>query len=254
MKTLNYTLFIIWLALTYSVALLIEPELLRSLTVEDGPVENLGALAFFFASLTFFFLFFKDVDGNQILGFKTKRNIFHLLLGLLCFLAAGEEISWGQRILSIETPEAIAELNMQKEINLHNLAIFHGRDAEGERKSGIALLLNMDRLFSLFWLSYCVILPITVSLSEKIRSYIDKWNLPSFGVPIGSLFLINYIFSKIAEGFSDPVFHHNITEIKETHFGILFLLAGSVLVIVRARQAVKRANASRVPAALTETS
>jgi hypothetical protein len=37
---------------------------------------------------------------------------------------AGEEVSWGQRLLNFETPEAIAQQNRQGEINLHNSEVF----------------------------------------------------------------------------------------------------------------------------------
>ena len=36
------------------------------------------------------------------------------------FFVAGEEISWGQRLLGIATPEALSEVNIQHEITLHN--------------------------------------------------------------------------------------------------------------------------------------
>ena len=43
--------------------------------------------------------------------------------GVLLFLAAMEEISWGQRILGIETPEPLKAVNAQDEINVHNLFV-----------------------------------------------------------------------------------------------------------------------------------
>ncbi len=43
--------------------------------------------------------------------------------GVLLFLAAMEEISWGQRILGIETPEPLKAVNAQEEINVHNLFV-----------------------------------------------------------------------------------------------------------------------------------
>jgi len=39
-----------------------------------------------------------------------------------CLVIAGEEISWGQRLLDLSTPEGYAAMNLQGEINLHNLA------------------------------------------------------------------------------------------------------------------------------------
>lgn len=46
----------------------------------------------------------------------------YAVLALGCFAAAGEEISWAQRVLGLETPEPLRESNEQKEITLHNLA------------------------------------------------------------------------------------------------------------------------------------
>ena len=45
-----------------------------------------------------------------------------ILLAIILFLMAGEELSWGQRIFNWETPELIATYNIQKETNFHNLA------------------------------------------------------------------------------------------------------------------------------------
>ncbi len=43
--------------------------------------------------------------------------------GCVLFFGMGEELSWGQRMLGIETPETLAEINLQNETNLHNLVI-----------------------------------------------------------------------------------------------------------------------------------
>jgi hypothetical protein len=43
-------------------------------------------------------------------------------LALVCFFGAGEEISWGQRIFDIQTPEYFQTYNQQGETGLHNLA------------------------------------------------------------------------------------------------------------------------------------
>lgn len=46
-----------------------------------------------------------------------------LLLAFFCLFGAGEEISWGQRIFGLETPEYLKERNAQGELGLHNLVI-----------------------------------------------------------------------------------------------------------------------------------
>jgi hypothetical protein len=45
-----------------------------------------------------------------------------LLLAIGAFLVAGEEISWGQRIFGVETPEELEALNRQGEIGAHNIS------------------------------------------------------------------------------------------------------------------------------------
>ena len=42
-------------------------------------------------------------------------------LAAVLFVAAGEEVSWGQRLFGVETPDALVDGNRQDELNLHNL-------------------------------------------------------------------------------------------------------------------------------------
>ncbi len=49
-----------------------------------------------------------------------RYRVFFILLGLACFYVAMEEISWGQRIFGLESPELFREKNLQGETNLHN--------------------------------------------------------------------------------------------------------------------------------------
>ncbi|MCC7440591.1 MAG: hypothetical protein IT285_03095 [Bdellovibrionales bacterium] len=53
---------------------------------------------------------------------RSKGQAWPLFLASIAFFwAAGEEISWGQRIFSIPTPEALLAINDQGELNLHNV-------------------------------------------------------------------------------------------------------------------------------------
>lgn len=45
-----------------------------------------------------------------------------ILICLILFVMAGEELSWGQRIFGWATPEVISKVNAQNETNLHNMA------------------------------------------------------------------------------------------------------------------------------------
>ena len=49
-----------------------------------------------------------------------RRGVYVLGAAALLFVA-GEEISWGQRILGFATPDALAALNRQDEFNVHNI-------------------------------------------------------------------------------------------------------------------------------------
>src|SRR5690606_3111921 len=84
----------------------------------DGPVENMTALVLLIASFTM------TVHGTRCLVSEKNRKqigIIALLIALAFFVFAGEEISWGQRVLDIETGEFMQQYNWQGEVNLHNL-------------------------------------------------------------------------------------------------------------------------------------
>ena len=104
------------LALLFVVLNAAAPSVLADLTVEDGVVEYLTAGAFLLAAVAF------GIAGLR----RTGRTLWAIPLGLACFLVAGEEVSWGQRILGLGTPERLAEINVQGETNLHNIEGIHG--------------------------------------------------------------------------------------------------------------------------------
>lgn len=212
------------LVISYSVLFIFEGEKLVFWLDEDGFFETGGALMFLLASFMLIYLFFKSKSGNNFVLYRTERNLFFLLLGLLFFFIFGEEISWGQRIFNIDTPEIIAEINVQKEINLHNLSFFHGDDSSGARKKGIEVWHNMDRLFSVFWLLYCFVTPLLNSYSKKISKFLGTLNLPIVPLWVGNLFVINYILSKALEKMFVFSEMQRVVEIKEANLGFLFFI------------------------------
>lgn len=52
-------------------------------------------------------------------------------MAAVLFAVAGDEISWGQRILGIETPEDLKQINTQGEITFHNLPAFNNYVTKG---------------------------------------------------------------------------------------------------------------------------
>jgi hypothetical protein len=68
-----------------------------------------------------------------------------MLLTLLCLFGAGEEISWGQRLFALETPDYLKDKNAQGELGIHNLVIeINGEDVKLNKLifgTGLALAL-----------------------------------------------------------------------------------------------------------------
>ena len=85
---------------------------------EDGPLEWIQFIEYATSSLLAFLIYLRG---------KKKRNvnsIIWLLIAILSFLIAGEEISWGERITGIGI-SSISNINVQGETNFHNLPFFH---------------------------------------------------------------------------------------------------------------------------------
>lgn len=75
-----------------------------------------------FGEWTQFWLFvITFIVSAKLVLLKSRYRITFLLLALACFYVAMEEISWGQRVFNIETPDFFKEHNLQGETNLHNL-------------------------------------------------------------------------------------------------------------------------------------
>tara|TARA_B100001287_G_scaffold20102_1_gene14876 strand:- start:215 stop:898 length:684 start_codon:yes stop_codon:yes gene_type:complete len=90
-------------------------DFLRS---EDGPLEWIQFFQYLFASIISFIIFIKS---------RNKRSfgvLIWLVFGLACFIVAGEEISWTERITGFSL-NSISEANVQGETNFHNLPFFH---------------------------------------------------------------------------------------------------------------------------------
>ena len=228
---------LLFISLSFGTTLVFSGETTLELTREDGLFENLTAACFFGASLSFFYLYATDTAMNTLGRLRMHRNIFYLFLGLLFFIGSGEEVSWGQRMFGIKTPESWAAINMQNELNIHNLSVFHGRDAEQTRKTGWASFLTADRMFSLFWLSFCVMLPLVSRVAAPVRSILARIRLPIPPLWLGILFFLNYGTSRFLEGLLDKNLSHALVEIKESGFAVLFFLFGCFL-ISRSRASV----------------
>lgn len=130
---------------------------------EDGPVEWPTALFLFFSSLIAVYRAFQYR--------KLKKPLWLLTWGALAFLfffAAGEEISWGQRVFGIESSEFFLEHNKQAETNLHNLVV-------GGQSVNILIF---SRLMFLVLIIYFVFSRLLVLKVPFIRRLINRFRVP----------------------------------------------------------------------------
>ena len=165
--------------------------------VADGDtVIALGREDSFFEWLTSLFYFISFI--LLALTFKKNRNIFLILLSIVMFFGAGEEISWGQRIFGFDTPENINKINMQHEFNIHNLAVFYWENMNGQQKHGFERFLEMDLLFKIFTGVFGIVLPFCVYHFKFISNLTQKMKVPVPPISMGIFFALSWIGLKLS--------------------------------------------------------
>jgi lipopolysaccharide exporter len=188
---------------------------------EEHPVELLGALALLAAGVICL-IAWRRVGADP--AWPPLRRLSLLAVGVLFLFAFGEEISWGQRILGIGTPEPLKEANRQDELNLHNVNALGG----------------VNTLFQLFWLGMGVVIPV-LAMWRPARLWLERVT-PILPVALAPLFVLNQLltrgfselFDREPELYNSTVFPpaHGIVEIKETVACVL-LAAGFWLILHR---------------------
>lgn len=194
-------------------------------TDEDSWIENISALAFLLASILFFVSFWKSNGSGLNLGFlKTKRNWIFLAIGLMFFVAFGEEISWGQRIFGWSTPEALAEVNYQQETNLHNLDFFTFKNETNDSFWSFLFVLNAGRIFFYFWFSFMVLLPLVCTIIPKFKAFINRINIPVPKIWMGLLMISTLVLAKAYKliiNSTNISYSNSIDEIMEGNYAVL---------------------------------
>lgn len=224
-------LYIAWLPISYLLLLSFGSEN-PAIGREDGIAETTGAVFFLIASLLFFISFVLSIDKRKdLFCVEAKRGVYFLLLSLFFFLCFGEEISWGQRFFGWATPDAWAGINAQKETNIHNLWIFQAYNPDGSAKGFWGLMLNFNRLFSLFILSYCIIVPMLGNYSTFFGNFLRKAGLPIPPLLIGFLFALNYLAFRTSLGFVDGSEVGSFDELKEANYAIAFAGLGGYFLL-----------------------
>ncbi len=187
-----YVLGMLLITLPYLIFLLPQATW-EHLTDEDKLFEGLSAFSFLVAAVFLFLCFLKSKRKEVPIWQKWAWPF--LLLSLMFFLAFGEEISWGQRFFGWETPEALEEINMQDEFNIHNLKWFQ----PGDHRSGLAKFMTAKWLFAYFGFAYFFLTPLLYPKWNFFKRLCDNFRLHIPPLWFGILFLINIPFSEGVE-------------------------------------------------------
>ncbi len=140
------------------------PEFLENYYLaEDGILEWLTVSILLFCAYLCF---------QRLYILKPVRSAHFLLsliiIGLGFIFCAGEELSWGQRIFSIETPDWLKEKNQQHEINVHNLMV-------GDVSINKVIF---GKILSVSLAIYLFVLPFLCNRFSRLNNTVEGFGLP----------------------------------------------------------------------------
>ena len=141
--------------------------------------------------------------GIRLLRLEGRFEWFFFVFGLFCLFVTFEEISWGQRLFNLASPEYFLSNSDQQEINIHNVL---QQKLDFKTKDLAALVLSL----------YGIALPL-LALNRHVAALLQRFRLivpPLYLIPgflIASLLMLD-----IPTGFEE--------EIGEFLFGLCFLL------------------------------
>jgi hypothetical protein len=210
---------LVYILLVYALIFMLDHQLTAAITAEDSLIEYITSIGFFITSGIFVLLYLRVRSFSE---YTWIRKFSYIGLALLFFFGAGEEISWGQRIFNIATPEAIAEINYQQELTVHNLDIFKE-----------IMPISIGDGFNLFWLIFTFAIPVATLFHSQIRNFVEKI-MPYVPWQFGVLFIMNWGIAKLAgtlvRAGSDVSFAvHDMVETKESNYAVLFVVVAVFL-------------------------
>ncbi len=173
------------------VLLYVDKEAFHAYTQEDHFVEWLQVVVIVIMSAYSFAM--SHAFSRTERGRAAKR--LWLFLGFLLIFGIMEEISWGQRILGIESPEWFLKHNRQGETNVHNLVIY------GVNINKLVFGTILGGLMGV----YLVVVPLLHRFNARFKNFINRW-----GVPVAQnyqiiLFIANSIIVELHRSLSGKV-------------------------------------------------
>ncbi|MCC7116998.1 MAG: hypothetical protein IT310_00615 [Anaerolineales bacterium] len=219
------------LVLTYTPVLLSE-RVLDAFVREDQIYETLSPIYLFVTCILFFIAFKRSPIKLSLKDPNWLKRLAFLGLACMFFLAAGEEISWGQRILHIATPNLIKGVNVQEELTFHNLNFFQGEHE----------VVSFSKLSILFTFTIGLLIPLACWLFEPLRKFVAN-KFPILPLQYGFLIPINYIIQKalvrILPRFPN-LYHHptmpipqGIHEIREHNYELILMAAVLAYILLK---------------------
>jgi hypothetical protein len=190
------------------------------LTREDGVFEWTTAGFYLWAAI----LFVLAVRGLKI------GRIWLAGLSLMCFMVAGEEVSWGQRVFGFDTPESLEESNVQSEFNFHNVDGLHQ---------------NIRLLGLLIVLVVFVAIPVTQRSITFLRDFYDRMEAPIAPLAAIPWALVAMGFMAAPRVFGSGT-DFGLDEVGETLLSIAFFMFGWAQV-VESKQRVTHTEAELHP-------
>jgi len=146
-----------------------------SMITEDNWAEYSTSVSFAITGILLLLLSFK-VN-------KSLQRVVYLLIGISAIFIAGEEISWGQRLISLPSSLSfIKESNLQGEVTLHNLQMFETVNSK---------LHSIAAYLILIWSLISIILSLQMQwLKEKVLNI----GLPILPIKLLPMFLLVVYF------------------------------------------------------------
>jgi len=215
------------LAAAFFIIMVTDMELYMLLVKESAYTELLSAILYLVAGVIFF------VRGYQV--YRADRSlagvVFYLLFGMMCVFIAGEEESWGQWMFYYDVPESISKINVQNELNVHNMAFF----------SKYSHIFNTHRLLVALAGTLFLVTPLLNAWVPKVRSLLDTLRFPVAPLLCVPLFVVAVSYEKVA---MLVLAHWSHAEIAEFFYSIgFFLYALSVCTGANRRRRASRTGA-----------
>lgn len=188
--TVNRLSVLVVIVVLYLLAAIYFPKVFIYLTYEDLYGE--WAQCLFFAVALFY--------SVRLAYCKSRYRIFFGLLALACFYVFMEEISWGQRLFNITTPDYFKQNNLQKEMNLHNLIT---------GPYATTLKSFLEYLISTVLIGYGLVYPLLLQQRFKPAAFIEE----RLRIPVPPFYLTPYFM--VAAFLEPEPFLFNEAEVAE---------------------------------------